>query len=63
MRLDDLICQFKAGLIEVELEDSHWRGETHWRPNGIIVRREVAVSEDRTHFFDHYFGVLDQAYR
>jgi len=53
---DDRICDFAAGVVEVELADPRRQGVTTWRPDGDA--HQVALEADRERFLAHYFDVL-----
>ncbi len=55
---DDQICSFQKGMVEVELVSEDMKGMTHWLPGHPDGRHEVAVTIDRTRFFEHCFSVF-----
>ncbi|HEX4141352.1 MAG TPA: nucleoside hydrolase [Candidatus Methylacidiphilales bacterium] len=54
--IDDTICGFEKGRVEVELKSDHVPGATHWYPKAEGGRHEVATTVQKDRFFEHYFG-------
>jgi purine nucleosidase len=54
---DESICNFKKGIIQVELQSERLRGLTYWKADE-AGRHEVALDVDSDKFFDHYFSVF-----
>lgn len=55
---DNRICTFKKGNVEVELASEKLKGMTHWTPDEVTGRHEVALDVDAERFFEHYFAVV-----
>ena len=53
------ICDFQKGKVEVELTNKKFIGKTHWNLSG--GSHDVALSVDKTRFFDHFFSVVNNA--
>ena len=58
---DNSICQFKKGLVEVELTSDKVMGMTHWTrqewlPKDKAPRHEMALKVDPERFYHHYFS-------
>ena len=53
------LCGCKRGSVAIELKIPLLLGKTYWTPdeNG---PQEIAVSVDAPHFFEHFFGTLEQ---
>lgn len=61
---DDKICEFKKGLVEIELTSEKVLGMTHWTreewlPEGKTAQHEMALKVDPERFYDHYFSFFD----
>jgi purine nucleosidase len=57
---EDQLCGFERGTVEIELASERVAGMTHWTPSAEGAH-EVALTVDRTRFFDHFFGVIEGA--
>jgi len=55
---DDQICKFEKGIVDIELVSSKLCGMTHWAPNEVDGRHDVALQVDRDRFLEHYFSVV-----
>jgi inosine-uridine nucleoside N-ribohydrolase len=58
---DGVICDFEPGAVEVELEDGHLRGATHWRIDHPDQPHEVGMRVDAGRYFEHFFGTMQAA--
>lgn len=58
---DDRLCRFEQGTVEVELGGPKVAGMTHWTKGGTDAPHEIAHAVNRDAFFEHYFGVVQQA--
>lgn len=56
--LDDKICGFESGHVEVELASDRLKGVTHWKSDADAGRHQVALQVDTQRFFDRYFSVF-----
>jgi purine nucleosidase len=55
------VCQWQAGLIEIELQSERLRGLTHFNPRADQKPHEVAVDVKPEEFFKRYFEVVEKA--
>ncbi len=58
---DDSICGFERGTVTVELQDEKGLGRTCWQPGAANAPHEAALAVQPERFFEHYFGVVEQA--
>lgn len=54
------LCTFERGEVTVEMRGERLRGFTHWKPD-TQGRHHVAQHAEPAAFFDHLFGVLNDA--
>jgi len=53
------LCQYQAGLVEVELHSPRLMGYTDFRTEAAAKPHEIAIRVDPDAFFEHYFGTLE----
>ncbi len=56
--LNQNVCCFEKGHVDIELGSHRLSGLTHWTPDEKDGRHEVAMSVDSEEFFNYYFSVF-----
>jgi len=57
--LDNSICTFARGNVQVELESRRLAGYMHWQADNTTGLHQVADTVDSSRFFAHYFSVFN----